>query len=139
MIRTLTFAAIVAFGSATCVAAQEETSSGQHHAVYITENGFFPFVTFMTAGDDVNFINETTVSTTVMATREASSDTPEWQTPAIGPDQNYKMTVTSDMVLTFETGFGSAAQGAFTFVEPTASGKTSNMQGEISFDGANIE
>ncbi len=73
----------------------------EQHEILLVEGGFFPEITYLSAGDTILFINMTDVAENVVAT-DAS-----WSTTQISSEQTDSVVVTEDMVLTFEYDEGS--------------------------------
>ena len=116
MLRTLTFAALAVFGTATATFA--ETTASEPQTIVITDFGYFPMVTYLNAGDSVVFSNQTDTAREVMAVRELETDTPQWQSGSLSSGGTYTLVINADTVLDFQSSYASETIGSFSFDEP---------------------
>ncbi|WP_341234018.1 hypothetical protein [uncultured Sulfitobacter sp.] len=103
------FAAFTLATSGTAVLAQT-------HDVMILDQAFFPAVTYVDAGDTINFTNNSEGSRTVKAADES------WQSEALSTGSTFSFVIdaASPLVFTSSTGNG-AFEGTISFDEPPLS------------------
>lgn len=98
--------------------------NSDHQLVVITPNGFFPQITYVVEGEKVKFYNQAEASRTVVAVTDIDGDgvpdmdDPQWELSTMSHGSYKTLTVTSAMILEFETLEGAELVASFSFDPP---------------------
>lgn len=100
---------------------ESNIENSDHQLVVITPNGFFPQITYVVEGEKVKFYNQAEASRTVVAVTDIDGDgvddmeDPQWVLETMSHGSYKTITVTSAMILLFETLEGAELVASFSF------------------------
>jgi plastocyanin len=119
MLRKIALFAALVFSLGTASYADDESNpdNGRHGwqqgglEVQITDSGYFPFITYLQAGDVVRIVNATETNKGIQARRFMN----RWTTGTLEPGDTFYLVVGSDTQLSFEDIATSTVVGQFSF------------------------
>jgi plastocyanin len=116
MLRIAMLASAAVLSTATMLNADTEQT---YQTVVITDFGFFPLITYVDAGEVVQFNNQADAIRVISAIPFEDSEIVQWTSPELEKGETFLIQVNEDTVLEFTSSLEEEEQhGSFSFDEP---------------------